>query len=53
MRDIIKAPRKGIRITQGPTTAVYFLWADNYVLRTIIMHHWPRPVLFRKARRLL
>lgn len=52
MTDTMKAPKKWVKVSQGPTTAVYQLMGRESVLETIITHHWPKPVLFRKSRRL-
>ena len=52
MRDTIKAPSKWVRASQGPSTSVYHFMGSGSVLETIVTHHWPKPVLFRKSRRL-
>ena len=43
------APRKFIRIVQGPTTAVFRLQADSSVLAVEVLHRPAKPVLFRRA----
>lgn len=48
----MKTPDRYIKITQGPTTAVYSLKMCGNTLGVIVTHKEPKPVLFRKGRRL-
>ena len=47
-----KVPGKWIRVVQGATTAVFRYQAIKTVIRVEILHREPKPVLFRKSRRL-
>ena len=48
----MKTPDRYIKINQGPTTAVYSYKICGNTLGVIVTHHDPKPVLFRKARKL-
>ena len=48
----MKTPDRYIKITQGPTTAVYSYRLCGNTLGVIVTHKEPKPVLFRKGRRL-
>jgi len=44
--------KKWVRVIQGPTTAVFRYQAEKLVTAVRIIHKEPKPVLFRKGRRL-
>ena len=46
-----KVPGKWVKVEQGPTTAV-FHFMGFAVLKTEVLHREPKPVLFRKSRRI-
>ena len=48
----MKSASKYIKITQGPTTAVYSYKLCGNTLGVIVTHKEPKPVLFRKSRRI-
>lgn len=48
----MKTPSKWIKVEQGPTTAVFRYQANSSVLSVSILHREPKPVLFRRSRRL-
>ena len=47
----MKTPDRYIKITQGPTTAVYSYRLCGNTLGVIVTHKEPKPVLFRRGRR--
>ena len=48
----MKSASKYIKITQGPTTAVYSYRLNGNCLSVIVTHKDPKPVLFRKGKRI-
>ena len=48
----MKSASKYIKITQGPTTAVYSYKLCGNTLGVIVTHRDLKPVLFRKSRRI-
>ena len=47
-----KVPGKWIRVVQGATTAVFQFRGYDAVIGVRILHRRPKPVLFRKSRRI-
>lgn len=48
----MRVPDKWIRVVQGATTAVFRYQGNGAVLKVEILHREPKPVLFRKSRRI-
>jgi len=48
----MKAPRKYIQVSHGATTAVYCFKAEGVCLGVITTHREPKPMLFRRGRRI-
>lgn len=48
----MKTPRKFIRAKQGDTVVVYSYIIGDWCSSTKVIHSYPRPVLFRKGKKL-